>query len=138
MRIPIAILDQNADFLRLLTYVLRERDSEEIEIIAASSDMNTLLAQTTQAPAVALIGLSVPNLVDEHMISQLRVHWPYVGILVLSSLEQAEYYQQALASGADAVISKLQLATELLPAIQKLYNLPSREQNDGNIASDQG
>lgn len=120
VKIPIAILDRSKSFLHLLVYVLQQRDAAEVAVVAAANDIPALIEQADVAPAIVLIGLSVPNLIDPAMIQQLRQHWPQVGIIALSWLDDEEYVSQALAAGAHSVVSKTQLDTTLLPAIRKV------------------
>ncbi len=119
-KIPIAILDRSTSFLHLLVYVLQQRDAGEIDVVAAANDIPTLIEQAMITPLVVLIGLSVPNLIDPATIQQLRKHWPQVGIIALSWLDADEYVSQALATGVNVVVSKIQLDTTLLPAIRQI------------------
>jgi DNA-binding NarL/FixJ family response regulator len=134
-KIPIAIFDRSQSFLHLLVYVLQQRDAAEVDVIAAANDLATLIGSATVAPAVVLVGLSVPNLVDPTMIRQLRERWPHVAVIALSWLDGEEYITEALAAGANIVISKTQLDTALLPAIRQVaansYALRRAEEYDG-------
>lgn len=121
-RIPIAILDHSPAFLDLLVYVLKRQESGEVDVVAASADINELLAQASTDPKVILFGLSVPHLVDPQKIKRLRDRWPDSRIIVLSWIDMEEYREQALSAEADAVIPKTKLDVTLLPAIRQLSN----------------
>jgi DNA-binding NarL/FixJ family response regulator len=64
-------------------------------------------------PQVILIGLDKPGL---ETISRLRKVLPGVGIIALTLLEGKDYRQAALAAGADDLVCKAELITDLLPA----------------------
>ena len=68
-------------------------------------------------PRVILIGLDRPGL---DAISRLRKVLPGAGIIALSLLNDDAYRQAALAAGADDVVRKAELTTELLPAIWRV------------------
>jgi DNA-binding response OmpR family regulator len=64
-----------------------------------------------------LMGLDIPGL---EVISRLRSMLPGVGIIALSMLKSNAYRQAALAAGADDLVFKAKLITELLPAIRRV------------------
>ena len=68
-------------------------------------------------PWVILIGLDRPGL---ETTSRLRKMLPGVGIIALSLLEGNAYRQAALAAGADDLVRKTELITDLLPAIRRM------------------
>ena len=68
-------------------------------------------------PQVILIGLDRPSL---ETIPRLRKVLPGVGIIALTLLEGNAYRQAAMAAGADDVVLKAKLISELLPAIRRV------------------
>jgi DNA-binding response OmpR family regulator len=66
---------------------------------------------------VILIGLDRPGLETIH---RLRKVLPGVGIIALTLLEGAAHRKVAMATGADDVVRKAALTTELLPAIRRV------------------
>jgi DNA-binding NarL/FixJ family response regulator len=68
-------------------------------------------------PQVILIGLDTPGL---ETISRLRKVLPGVGIIALTLLEGNAYRQAVMAAGADELVPKAELTTELLPAIRRV------------------
>jgi two-component system invasion response regulator UvrY len=68
-------------------------------------------------PQVILIGLDKPGL---ETISRLRKVLPGVGIIALTLLEGNAYRQAVMAAGADDLVRKAELTTELLPAIRRV------------------
>jgi CheY-like chemotaxis protein len=76
------------------------------------------LAQTQDLqPQVVLVGLEMPGL---ETISRPRNMLPDVGIIALTLLKGNAYRQAAMAAGADDVVRKAELTTELLPAIRRV------------------
>ena len=68
-------------------------------------------------PQVILFGLDRPGL---ETISRLRDALPGVGIIAMTLLEGTAYRQAALAAGADDLVRKAELVTDLLPAIRRV------------------
>jgi len=66
---------------------------------------------------VILIGLDTPGL---ETISRLRKVLTGVGIIALTLLEGNAYRRAALTAGADDLVPKAELTTELLPAIRRV------------------
>jgi CheY-like chemotaxis protein len=66
---------------------------------------------------VILIGLDMPGL---EILPRLRNMLPDAGIIALTLLNDNAYRQAALAAGADDVVRKAELTTELLPAIRRV------------------
>jgi DNA-binding NarL/FixJ family response regulator len=67
---------------------------------------------------VILIGLDGPGLTGLETISRLRNMLPDVGIITLTLLEDNAFRQAAMAAGADHLVRKAELVTDLLPAIE--------------------
>jgi DNA-binding NarL/FixJ family response regulator len=66
---------------------------------------------------VILIGLERPGL---GTIRRLWKVLPAVGIIALTLLEGDAYRQAVMAAGADDVVPKAKLITDLLPAIRRV------------------
>jgi DNA-binding NarL/FixJ family response regulator len=66
---------------------------------------------------VILVGLDRPGL---EIIRRLRSMLSDAGIIVLSLLEGNAYRQAVIAAGADDLVRKAELVTDLLPAIRRV------------------
>ena len=66
---------------------------------------------------MVLVGLDRPGL---ETISRPRNMLPGVGIIALTLLEGNAYQQAAMAAGADDLVRKAELVTDLLPAIRRV------------------
>jgi DNA-binding NarL/FixJ family response regulator len=69
---------------------------------------------------VILIGLDTPGPTGVKTISCLRNLLPGVGIIALTLLEGNAFRQAAIGAGADELVRKAELTTELLPAIRQV------------------
>jgi DNA-binding NarL/FixJ family response regulator len=106
-------VDDNEAFRHVATDFLQRH--HELTVVGAICGGEEALAQSQDlGPQVILIGLDRPGL---ETIPRLRKVLPGVGIIVLTLLEGSAYRQAALAAGADDLVSKAALTTELLPAM---------------------
>ena len=116
LRIRVLLVDDNEPFLRVATDFLRRHD--ELTVVGAICGGEEALAQVQDlGPQVILIGLDKPGL---ETISRLRNILPGVGIIALTLLEGNTYRQAAMAAGADDLVPKAELTTDLLPAIRRV------------------
>ena len=68
-------------------------------------------------PQLIPVSLERPGL---KTISRLRKVLPGVGIIALTLLEGNAYRQAAMVAGADDLVRKAELTTDLLPAIRRV------------------
>ncbi len=116
LKIRVLVVDDNEAFLRVATDFLRRHD--DLIVVGAICGGEEALAQVRDLqPQVILIGLDTPGL---EILPRLRNILPGVGIIALTLLEGNAYRQAALAAGADDLVRKAQLITELLPAIRRV------------------
>jgi DNA-binding NarL/FixJ family response regulator len=115
-KIRVLVVDDNEAFLRVATDFLQRQ--HELTVVGAICEGEEALAQAQDlGPQVILIGLDKPGL---ETISRLRKVLPGVGIIALTLLEGNTYRQAALAAGADDLVPKAELTTELLPAVRRV------------------
>ena len=115
----VLVVDDNEAFLRVATDFLQRQ--HELTVVGAICGSEEALAQAQDLqPQVILIGLDMPGLTGLETISRLRNVLPGVGIIALTLLEGNAYRQAALAAGADDLVPKAELTTELLPAIRRV------------------
>jgi DNA-binding NarL/FixJ family response regulator len=118
-KIRVLVVDDNEAFLRVATDFLRRHD--DLIVVGAICGGEEALAQAQDLqPQVILIGLDMPGLTGLETISRLRKVLPDVGIIALTLLEGNAYRQAAMAAGADELVPKAELTTELLPAIRRV------------------
>jgi DNA-binding NarL/FixJ family response regulator len=116
LKIRVLVVDDNEAFLRVATDFLQRHD-DLIVVGAICGDEEALAQVQDLQPRVILIGLEGPAL---ETISGLRKMLPGVGIITLTLLEGNAYRQAALAAGADELVRKAELTTDLVPAIRRV------------------
>ncbi len=115
-KIRVLLVDDNEAFRRVATDFLQRH--HELTVVGAIGGGEEALAQAQDLqPQVIVIGLDMLGL---ETISRLRKVLPSVGIIALTLLRGNAYRQAALAAGADDLVSKAALTTELLPAIRRV------------------
>ena len=115
LKTRVLLVDDNAAFLRVASDFL-QRQHELVVVGAIGGEEAVAQAQELQ-PQVILIGLDKPGL---GIISRLQKVLPGVGIIALTLLDDNVYRQAALAAGADDLVRKAELTTDLLPAIRRV------------------
>jgi DNA-binding NarL/FixJ family response regulator len=116
MGCAVLLVDDNEAFRHVATDFLHRH--HELTVVGAMCGGEEALAQAQDLqPQVILIGLDRPGL---ETISRLRKVLPGVGIIALTLLEGSTYRQAALAAGADDLVAKAELITDLLPAIRRV------------------
>jgi DNA-binding NarL/FixJ family response regulator len=115
-KIRVLVVDDNEAFLRVATDFLQRQ--HELTVVGAICEGEQALAQVQDLqPRVIVIGLDTPGL---EILPRLRNILPGVGIIALTLLEGNAYRRAALAAGADDLVPKAELTTELLPAIRRV------------------
>jgi DNA-binding NarL/FixJ family response regulator len=114
--IRVLLVDDSQAFRRAATEFLRRHDA--LIVVGAICEGEEALAQAQELRAqLILIGLDRSGL---EIISRLRGMLPDVGIIALTLLEGHASRQAAIGAGADELVRKADLTTELLPAIRQV------------------
>jgi DNA-binding NarL/FixJ family response regulator len=118
--IRVLVADGNPTFLRIAADVFWLYP--ELALVGTASTPGQILVLAQElCPQVILIDLNSPGLLNSKLIARLRYLLPHVGIIALSLLDaKGVYYQMALNIGADDLVDKGALVTDLLPAIQRV------------------
>jgi len=115
-KIRVLVVDDNEPFRRVATDFLQRQ--HELTVVGAIGGDEEALAQVQDLqPRVIVIGLDTPGL---EILPRLRNILPGVGIIALTLLEGNAYRRAALAAGADDLVPKAELVTDLLPAIRRV------------------
>ncbi len=106
------------------------------DVIVMVTDEPSLMAAVERMQAdVALVDLSVSEHSGLHMLHRLRTRFPHATLIAMSGSSEPRLICAASKAGADAFVSKMAIATELIPMIEALA--PSRQdarterENDG-------
>ena len=94
----------------------------DMEVIAEAADGKEAVRLVHDTlPDVAVIDISMPGLDGLEVISQLRVHYPDLPILILTMHEEGQYVVRAIQAGAMGYITKQSAPEQLVKAIRKVY-----------------
>ncbi len=116
-RVHVFLVDDNVTFLRNATQFLKQQ-SELVVIGSARGGANALSRAKKLQPEVIVIDLLMPGLSGLETISHLRNMLPKAGIIALDVQDSTAMRQSALAAGADDLVAKANMYTNLLPVIR--------------------
>ena len=86
---------------------------------AADGGQENLAQAPSLRPQVMVVDLGTPGLTNLEAVAQLRAMMPDVRIIAMSQVRSTGYREAALAAGADDLVLKAALVTDLLPAIRR-------------------
>ncbi|MDE3089955.1 MAG: response regulator [Chloroflexota bacterium] len=125
----ILLVDDNETFLEILTRFVQENHGGEFVVVGTAGASTEALAQSIALePQIILLDFDLPERQSAALIRDLRIALPQIGIIAMTLQDPGVYdycRQAALADGADALILKSALATELFPCIQRV--VPARQ-----------
>jgi DNA-binding NarL/FixJ family response regulator len=112
------LLADDASNVRLALQALLERQPG-LEIVGAVGNARELLAQVkATCPDLVILDWELPHPAALTLLAELREACPGLAIIVLSG--RPETRQAALAAGADAFVSKVDSAEQLLAALHSV------------------
>jgi len=115
----VLLVDDNPILLRIVSRFLQQYD--EVMIVGTASGGEETLAQAEHLrPQVILLDLGIPGLTGLGTIPRLRRVLPEVSIIALTLLDTRGYWLAALEAGADEVVSKATMSSDLWPAIRRV------------------
>lgn len=96
---------------------------ENVEVVgeAGSGDEALPLIETLQ-PDLILLDITMPGMNGLEVLSEIKVRYPKVSVIMLTMHEAREYAIQALRGGAAGFIPKRAAATELTEAIDTVMS----------------
>jgi DNA-binding NarL/FixJ family response regulator len=117
-KIRIFLVVANRAFLHITTRFLKRHD--ELVVVGVIHSGEDALEQVQELrPQVVVLDVDTPGQAGLETVHCLRTMLPQVGIIALSLLDAEGYHQAVLAAGADDLVAKAVLSTQLLPAIQR-------------------
>jgi DNA-binding NarL/FixJ family response regulator len=123
--IRILFANGNAAFTRRATRILQKWDGAVVVGNVGSEDQVLTQVEELQ-PDVVLVDLAIPDMAGLHLVTRLRAILPQAGIVALTALGLDNQGWAVVAAGADAVVSRTAIRTDLLPAISKVVEGTAR------------
>ncbi|MFZ1240691.1 MAG: response regulator [Anaerolineae bacterium] len=122
----VLLVDDNETFLKILTRFLQENHGGEFVVVGTATGSAEALAQANALhQQVILLDFDLHEGQRPALIRDLRSALPQVGIIAMTLQDPGVYdycRQVALADGADDLILKNVLTTELLPCIRRVVH----------------
>jgi DNA-binding NarL/FixJ family response regulator len=95
---------------------------KELEICGeASNSRETLQKPDELMPDLILLDISMPGMNGLNTAQLLRQKLPALKILIISQHDSSQLLPRSLEAGAHGCIDKARIATDLLPALRKLF-----------------
>lgn len=116
--INILIVDDNPDFSnRVRDFLI---DIRGIDIIGEASDGEEAISQARALePDLVLMDVRMAGMNGLTATQQLKDEHPQMAIIILSTYDLHEYREAARIRGASGYVVKMNMADELIPAIQQ-------------------
>jgi DNA-binding NarL/FixJ family response regulator len=113
----ILIVDDHALVRRGMTYVVKEGfpDAEVIESEGTTAAL--LVMRDGKKVDLALVDVRMPDLDGLELLRSIKLEWPDVPVIMLSTYENAPYVKRALADGAAGYLLKDATPEDLSQAI---------------------
>lgn len=81
-------------------------------------DQDSLMEGTTKlAPTLVIVDVSLAQGDIRHLLQSIRARAPHTKVLLLSVHDEPSVTEVAFAAGADGLVVKRSIATDLLPAV---------------------
>ena len=98
-------------------------ESGDMQVIAEAADGREAIEKVHKtSPDVAIIDISMPGLDGLEVISQLKLYYPDLPLLILTMHEEGQYVVRAIEAGAMGYITKQSAPEQLVKAIRKVFS----------------
>jgi two-component system, NarL family, invasion response regulator UvrY len=112
----VLVVDDDEDFRWLLTFLLSRDPTVTLVGIAVDGEAAVEFVRV-ERPGVVTMDVIVPRLGGLAATLQIKQEWPDTKVLIVTSRIDEDTPRVAFENGAEAVLSKRDVATALLPAI---------------------
>src|SRR5436853_7540708 len=113
----ILIVDDHALVRRGMTYVVKEGFPDADVIEAEGTTAALLVMRDGEKVDLALVDVRMPDLDGLELLRSVKLEWPDVPVIMLSTYENAPYVKRALADGAAGYLLKDATPEDLSQAI---------------------
>ena len=113
----ILIVDDHALVRRGMGHVVRD-SFRDAEVVEAGTAAEALEAMTTSSMDVALVDVRMPDSDGLELLHEIKVRWPDIPVIMLTSFDHAHYVRRALAEGAAGYMLKDATPEDLEQAIK--------------------
>src|SRR6059058_3246535 len=113
----ILIVDDHALVRRGMTYVVKEGFPDADVIEAEGTTAALLVMRDGEKVDLALVDVRMPDLDGLELLRSIKLEWPDVPVIMLSTYENAPYVKRALADGAAGYLLKDATPEDLSQAI---------------------
>ncbi len=97
-------------------------EAGDLEVIAEAANGREAIQRVHEtSPDVAVIDISMPGLDGLEVISQIRLFYPDLPILVLTMHEEEQYVVRAIGAGAMGYVTKRSAPEQLVEAIRRVH-----------------
>lgn len=118
--VRVLLVDDNPDFVQAAADFLAADPGIKIAGIATSGERALELAATYR-PDLVIMDLAMPGMGGLEATRRLKASPRSPSVIMLSLFDDEAYFEQARRAGADEVISKSDLGTDLLPVIHRMF-----------------
>jgi DNA-binding NarL/FixJ family response regulator len=119
VRVTILIVDDHTQLRVLMREIVAEVSDLHVVGEAADGEEAIRLVQALR-PAIVLLDLAIPGVSGLEVLQWIKMEHPETKVIIVTVHSEDAYRQAAEASGANAFLLKKTLATDLLPAIQRM------------------
>ncbi len=117
--VRVAVFDRNESFLRALTRFLTDYP-DDVTVVCASPTLTHAASRLHEHnPDLVLVGVGLPGAKALEVITEIRAARPDRGITALVLLDDG-HADAARSAGADEIVLKDRIGTDLLPALGRL------------------
>lgn len=119
--IRVIVVDDSEVVRRGICQILRSES--DIEIIGEAADGADAVRKAQEhKPDIVLLDITMPVMDGFDAARRIKHELPSTLILMVSQFDSAPYAREAVAAGASEYIMKSNAATELIPALRRIYS----------------
>ncbi|MGN1105736.1 MAG: response regulator [Huintestinicola sp.] len=115
------LIADDVEILRRGLEAVLSQDSEICVVGQAANGKEALELCIKRSPDVVLMDMRMPEYDGEYGTRQIKTHFPNIKILVLTTFDDSETVQKAVACGADGYILKELENEKIINAVKTVY-----------------